>query len=580
MNRLITTLILTINLAFGGEAVIYSGNDVRTLKSNISINEVAKILTTSIDPSSVGLTAPVGSIALRSTGQVYYKTTAPDTGWELSLVSGAIDLTADVTGILPIANGGTGSANLGTGVVKASSGTLSSSLLTNSDISATASISYSKLATLTADRALVSDATGNVSAAVVTSTELGYLSGATSALQTQIDGKVTGPAAASDNAIVIYNGTTGKLVKNSLATIDGSGNITGTNLSGTNSGDQTITLTGDVTGSGTGSFATTIATGSVTNAMLAGSIDLTSKVTGTLPIANGGTGSATKNFVDLTTAQTIAGAKYFSDSVSIGAASPSSSAILQIDSTAKAFMPPRMTTAQKNAIATPVEGMVVYDTDLDILSNYDGSTWSVTSDPATRTVQYFVSGSGTYTTPAGVSYLRVRMVGGGGGGSGSGTSPTSGGNGGDSTFGTLTAGGGEGGKIDTTGGDGGTASGGDVNIVGGMGADRSSNLTSTFGGNGGNSYFGGGAKGGNNVPSPGKAAATNSGGGAGGAGCGATANAGSGGGGGGYVEKIISSPSATYSYAVGAAGLAGSAGTGGDTGGTGGSGLIIVEEYY
>lgn len=43
-------------------------------------------------------------------------------------------------------------------------------------------------------------------------------------------------------------------------------------LSGTNTGDQTITLTGNVTGSGTGSFATTIAAGVVTNSMLAGSI--------------------------------------------------------------------------------------------------------------------------------------------------------------------------------------------------------------------------------------------------------------------------------------------------------------------
>jgi hypothetical protein len=38
------------------------------------------------------------------------------------------------------------------------------------------------------------------------------------------------------------------------------GTVTGSNLSGTNTGDQTITLTGDVTGSGTGSFATTLAT--------------------------------------------------------------------------------------------------------------------------------------------------------------------------------------------------------------------------------------------------------------------------------------------------------------------------------
>lgn len=41
------------------------------------------------------------------------------------------------------------------------------------------------------------------------------------------------------------------------------------NLSGTNSGDQTITLTGDVTGSGSGSFAATIANDAVTNGKLA-----------------------------------------------------------------------------------------------------------------------------------------------------------------------------------------------------------------------------------------------------------------------------------------------------------------------
>lgn len=40
-----------------------------------------------------------------------------------------------------------------------------------------------------------------------------------------------------------------------------------TALSGTNTGDQTITLTGDVTGSGTGSFATTIGSAKVTEAM-------------------------------------------------------------------------------------------------------------------------------------------------------------------------------------------------------------------------------------------------------------------------------------------------------------------------
>jgi len=44
-----------------------------------------------------------------------------------------------------------------------------------------------------------------------------------------------------------------------------------------------------------------------------GDVDLTSEVTGILPIANGGTGSATQNFVDLTTNQTVEGVKTWSD---------------------------------------------------------------------------------------------------------------------------------------------------------------------------------------------------------------------------------------------------------------------------
>ena len=48
-----------------------------------------------------------------------------------------------------------------------------------------------------------------------------------------------------------------------------SGTVTGSNLSGANTGDQTITLTGDVTGSGTGSFTTSIAAATVTLAKMA-----------------------------------------------------------------------------------------------------------------------------------------------------------------------------------------------------------------------------------------------------------------------------------------------------------------------
>jgi hypothetical protein len=204
------------------------------------------------------------------------------------------------------------------------------------------------------------------------------------------------------------------------------------------------------------------------------------------------------------------------------------------------------------------------------------------------TVQKFLSGSGTYTTPNGVRKIRVRMVGGGGGGAGSGTSASggNGGNGGDTTFGTNTAGGGGGataynGSSGAAGG-GGTATlsvGLGIGVNGGEGfADfYNGSMSQMSGSSGGSSALGGAGRGAIGAGGAGKA---NTGGGGGGGGGAATAATGSGGGAGAYLDFIISNPSTTYSYAVGAAGNAGSAGTSGSAGGAGGSGVIIVEEDY
>lgn len=59
----------------------------------------------------------------------------------------------------------------------------------NADIKAAAAIAVNKLAAVTVSRALASDASGFITASSVTDTELGYVSGVTSAIQTQLNAK-------------------------------------------------------------------------------------------------------------------------------------------------------------------------------------------------------------------------------------------------------------------------------------------------------------------------------------------------------------------------------------------------------
>ncbi|MGL4790829.1 MAG: hypothetical protein ACRCW1_05400 [Anaerotignaceae bacterium] len=58
-----------------------------------------------------------------------------------------------------------------------------------------------------------------------------------------------------------------------------------------------------------------------------------------------------------------------------GTFSDVASARLQVNSTTQGFLPPRMTTTQKNAIGTPAAGLVVYDNTDNYLSLYNGTNW-------------------------------------------------------------------------------------------------------------------------------------------------------------------------------------------------------------
>jgi len=59
----------------------------------------------------------------------------------------------------------------------------------------------------------------------------------------------------------------------------------------------------------------------------------------------------------------------------IGTGTPASSAQLDVSSTSRGFLPPRMTNAQMNAIASPQAGLIVYNTSLKTLFWYDGTAW-------------------------------------------------------------------------------------------------------------------------------------------------------------------------------------------------------------
>jgi hypothetical protein len=173
---------------------------------------------------STGLTRTVDTVTVNTTQNIAKLSNLTTNGFvKTSGGDGtlSIDTNTYITGNQTITLSGDITGSGTTGITTA----IAPLVIVDGDINASAGITLSKLAALTVSRALVSDGSGVISVSSVTSTELGYVSGVTSAIQTQLNAKQA-------------------------------------------TGNYITALTGDVTASGPGSVTATIANDAVTYAKI------------------------------------------------------------------------------------------------------------------------------------------------------------------------------------------------------------------------------------------------------------------------------------------------------------------------
>ena len=374
---------------------------------------------------------------------------------------------------------------------------------------------------LTPQRAVITDTLGALTTSITTATEISYVSGVTSSIQTQLNGKQP-------------------------------------------TGNYITALTGDVSASGPGSVTATIQPGAVDNGKVAvGAAIARSKLaSGTanhvlindaggvmsseaqLALSRGGTN---KNNT------AVNGGVAYSDAtgIAIGAAGTSGQILVSAGAAA-----PVWTNVSSIATAPTVQRLL----------SGTGATYNTPAGCKMLKVRMVGGGGGGRS-----SGTAGQVSGGSGGNTTFGSS-------------LLIANGGSGNTGNAVPGGSVTVNSPAIAIVavsgaGGEAGSDSGSLTIRSG-SGGNSYFGG-AGAAVVVTTPGQAAAANSGsGGSGGGITTASGVTGGGGGAGGYIEAWIHNPSSTYTYTIGSGGTGGGAGTGGAAGGAGAAGIIIVEEYY
>jgi len=281
--------------------VTVSGSGTVTSVSVVTANGVSGSVATATTTPAITLTlGAITPTSVAATGTV--------TGSNLSGINTGnqtITLTGDVTGsgtgsfvttlaTVPIAKGGTGQTtapNAINALVPTQAGNAGKFLTTNgsvvswvpgdgsgtvtsASVTPTADVTGTvATATTTPALSLNLTTTGVVAASYGSATQIPVFSVDSKGRITSVTNTpISGGGTVTSVSVVTANGVSGSVATATTTpaitltlgaitptSVSASGTVTGSNLSGTNTGNQTITLTGDVTGTGTGTFAASYA---------------------------------------------------------------------------------------------------------------------------------------------------------------------------------------------------------------------------------------------------------------------------------------------------------------------------------
>ena len=265
----------------------------------------------------------------------------------------ALSITTGTTGALTIDSGTTGAINIGTGnnakTIAIGTGTAGNTINLATDDTTADTVNFGS----NKDIVIIKGATINIAQPVSASTvNIGNTTGATALVLK------TGTGNFSLDGVAASTYTIGAATTAGTITIGGTaqtgaitfGNSTGINTTGFGVGNGANTAN---ISTGTGGNTINLGTGAGANTLTLGNTNTTTKL-----VFNTGSGG-----------------------IGINNTSPDASALLDMSSTSRGVLIPRMTTTQRDAITTPATGLQIYNTTTNALNYYNGTAWSAGSVP-------------------------------------------------------------------------------------------------------------------------------------------------------------------------------------------------------